>query len=174
MEQRGIALTETGRDLYDRMLSEVDSLLAASPSGTPRAEIAEQVWQNNLPRTEHELALQGFAYFTYRVADAASAPRTGSVSLRKLVETGVLVSEPIVYEDFLPRSAAGIFQSNLTDDGSRDDGQIGTPYDIKRLSDVLGRKIFDPNELYSAQRSASLAEAQRTLGITITDIPSHL
>lgn len=174
VEQRGIALTETGRNLYDRMLSEVDALLAANLSGTPRAEIAERVWQKNLPSTEHELALQGFAYFTYRVADAASAPRTGSESLRKLVETGVLVPEPIVYEDFLPRSAAGIFQSNLTDDGSRDDGQIGTPYDINRLSDVLGRRIFDPNELYSAQRSASLAEAQRTLGITITDIPSHL
>jgi uncharacterized glyoxalase superfamily metalloenzyme YdcJ len=120
------------------------------------------------------LALQGFAYFTYRVADSASAPRTGSASLRKLVETGVLVPEPIVYEDFLPRSAAGIFQSNLTDDGSRDDGQIGTPYDIDRLSDVLGRRIFDPNELYSAQRYASLAEAQRILGITITDIQSNL
>lgn len=173
VEQRGIALTETGRYLYDSMLSEVDSLLAANPSGTPRAEIAEQVWQKNLPSTEHELALQGFAYFTYRVADPASAPRTGSGSLRKLVETGVLVPEPIVYEDFLPRSAAGIFQSNLTDDGARDDGQIGTPYDINRLSDVLGSRIFDPNELYSAQRSASLAEAQRTLGITITDLPSH-
>jgi uncharacterized glyoxalase superfamily metalloenzyme YdcJ len=156
------------------MVAEVDSRLAASPSGTPRAEIAEEVWQKNLPSTERELALQDFAYFTYRVSDAASAPRTESESLRKLVETGVLVPEPIVYEDFLPRSAAGIFQSNLTDDGSRDDGQIGTPYDINRLSEVLGRRIFDPNELYSAQRSASLAEAQRTLGITITDIPSHL
>jgi uncharacterized glyoxalase superfamily metalloenzyme YdcJ len=180
VEQRGIALTETGRNLYDRMVAEVDSWLAVSPSGTPRAEVAEQVWRKNLPSTEQELALQGFAYFTYRVADAASAPpagsasQAGSASLRNLVETGVLVPEPIVYEDFLPRSAAGIFQSNLTDDGSRDDGQIGTPYDIDRLSDVLGRRIFDPNELYSAQRSASLAEAQRILGITITDIQSNL
>ncbi|MDR6504841.1 VOC family protein [Arthrobacter oryzae] len=174
VEQRGIALTETGRNLYDRMVAEVDSWLAASPAGTPRAEIAEQVWRRNLPSTEQELALQGLAHFTYRVADPAPAPRTGSASLRNLVETGVLVPEPIVYEDFLPRSAAGIFQSNLTDDGCRDDGQIGTPYDIDRLSDVLGRRIFDPNELYSAQRSASLAEAQRILGITITDIQSNL
>jgi uncharacterized glyoxalase superfamily metalloenzyme YdcJ len=173
VEQRGIALTETGRNLYDRMVAEVDSWLAASPAGTPRAEVAEQVWRKNLPGTEQELALRGLAYFTYRVADAAAAPRTGSASLRNLVETGVLVPEPIVYEDFLPRSAAGIFQSNLTDDGSRDDGQIGTPYDIDRLSDILGRRIFDPNELYSAQRSASLAKAQRTLGITITDIQSN-
>ena len=174
VEQRGIALTESGRNLYDRMVAEVDCWLASSPAGTPPAEIAEQVWRKNLPRTEQEMALQGFAYFTYRVADPSPAPRTGSASLRNLVETGVLVPEPVVYEDFLPRSAAGIFQSNLTDDGSRDDGQIGTPYDINRLSEVLGRRILDPHELYSAQRSASLAEAERTLGITITDLPSQL
>ena len=174
VEQRGIALTEAGRNLYDRMVAEVDARLAASPAGTPRAEIAGQVWRKNLPCTEQELALRDLAYFTYRVADPASAPRTGSAPLRNLVETGVLVPEPVVYEDFLPRSAAGIFQSNLTDDGSRDDGQIGTLYDINRLSDVLGRRIFEPNELYSAQRSASLAEAERALGITITDIPSRL
>ncbi|WP_087872237.1 2-oxoadipate dioxygenase/decarboxylase [Arthrobacter globiformis] len=173
VEQRGIALTEKGRNLYDRMVAEVDSWLAASPVGTSRAEIAEQVWRKHLPGTEQELALQDLAYFTYRLTNTAPVGHTVSASLRELVEAGILVPEPIVYEDFLPRSAAGIFQSNLTDDGSRDDGQTGTPYDINRLSEVLGRRIFDPNELYSAQRSESLAQAQRTLGITITDIPSN-
>jgi uncharacterized glyoxalase superfamily metalloenzyme YdcJ len=171
VEQRGIALTEKGRNLYDSMVAEVDTCLAASPAGTSRAEIAQQVWRKHLPETEQELALQDFAYFTYRVA--GPAPRAESASLRELVEAGVLVPEPIVYEDFLPRSAAGIFQSNLTDDGSRDDAQAGTPYDIDRLSEVLGRRIFDPNELYSAQRSESLAEAKRALAITITDIPCN-
>jgi uncharacterized glyoxalase superfamily metalloenzyme YdcJ len=174
VEQRGIALTEKGRSLYDRMVAEVDTWLAASPAGTSRAEIAEQVWRKHLPDSEQELALQDLAYFTYRLAAPAQAPRTGSATLRELVETGTLVPEPIVYEDFLPRSAAGIFQSNLIDDGSRDDGQAGTPYDINRLSEVLGRRIHDPNELYSAQRSASLAQAERALGITITDPTSQL
>ena len=82
-------------------------------------------------------------------------------ALRELVEAGVLVPEPIVYEDFLPRSAAGIFQSNLTDEGTRDDDLLGTPYDIDTLSEVIGRPIADPTLLYEAQQSASLAAAAR-------------
>jgi uncharacterized glyoxalase superfamily metalloenzyme YdcJ len=172
VEQRGIALTPHGRDIYDRLVAEVDNLLAASPAGTTRVEVAAQVWRRNLPDNERDLALTGLAYFTYRVVDPAKAPTTGSASLRQLVEAGVLVPEPIVYEDFLPRSAAGIFQSNLTDDGSRDDGQLGTPYDIDRLSEVLGSRILDPNELYTAQQNASVKDAERQLCITITDLPS--
>lgn len=172
VEQRGIALTPHGRDVYDRMVADVDNQLGASPAGTTRVEVAKQVWQRNLPETEKELALQGLAYFTYRVADPSRTPRQESASLRELVEAGVLVPEPIVYEDFLPRSAAGIFQSNLTDDGSRDDEQRGTPYDIDRLSEVLGSRIFDPNELYAAQQAASIGDAGRQLGISITDLPS--
>jgi uncharacterized glyoxalase superfamily metalloenzyme YdcJ len=172
VEQRGIALTERGRDIYDSMVADVDSRLAAAPEGTTRVEIAGQVWRKHLPKTEQELALQGLAYFTYRVSGSVPAPRQGSASLRELVESGVLIPEPIVYEDFLPRSAAGIFQSNLTDDGSRDDAQLGTDYDIDRLSEVLGTRIFDPNELYAAQQNASLEAAGHQLGITITDLPS--
>jgi hypothetical protein len=41
-----------------------------------------------------------------------------------LIENGVAIPEPIVYEDFSLRSAAGIFQSNLTDGGTRDDACV--------------------------------------------------
>ena len=73
--------------------------------------------------------------------------------------------EPIVYEDFLPRSAAGIFQSNLTDEGSRDDDLLGTPYDLDLLSEVIGRPIAEPTLLYEAQQNASLAAAAEQLGL---------
>ena len=85
--------------------------------------------------------------------------------MRALVEAGVLEPEPIVYEDFLPRSAAGIFQSNLTDEGTRDDELGGTPYDIHRLADVIELPIADPTTLYEAQQAASLTEAARALGL---------
>jgi len=146
---------------------EVDTSLAASPAGTARVDVARRVWRHYLPNTEGELALQGLAYFTYRVADTGTGSRRQPVSLRELVETGVLVPEPIVYEDFLPRSAAGIFQSNLTDEGFRDDEQLGTPYDIDRLAEALGRRILDPHALYAAQQTASIEAAGRQLGITI-------
>ena len=125
------------------------------------------MWRENLPSTERELALQGLAFFTYRVAGDTALDRLRcTASLRELVEAGVLVPEPIVYEDFLPRSAAGIFQSNLTDEGSRDDDLLGTPYDIDLLGEVIGRPIADPTLLYEAQQSASLAAAAEQLGLT--------
>lgn len=166
VEQRGIALTEKGRDLYDRMVATVDTILASSGPGTTRVQVAEKVWQDQLPETETELVVQGLAYFTFR-RGAAPAPVGPDVTLRELVEAGVLVAEPIVYEDFLPRSAAGIFQSNLTNDGSRDDEQLGTDYDIERLSDVIGVPINDPNALYRAQQDESLAQAERELSLRI-------
>jgi uncharacterized glyoxalase superfamily metalloenzyme YdcJ len=167
VEQRGIALTAKGRDLYDRLVAEVDTRRAGAPAGTTRVEVAEVVWNESLPATEHELALQDLAFFTYRVGEAP-APQTESATLRVLVQSGALIPEPIVYEDFLPRSAAGIFQSNLTDDGSRDDEQEGTYYDIERLSDVIGIRISDPTDLYAAQQRASLAAAEAALELRIT------
>jgi uncharacterized glyoxalase superfamily metalloenzyme YdcJ len=150
------------------MVAEVDLRLnAAEPGSTTRVEVARQVWTENLPHTERELALQGLAFFTYPVIGVAAGSETAS--LRELVEAGVLKPEPIVYEDFLPRSAAGIFQSNLTDEGTRDDELAGTFFDIDTLSAVIGRPIADPTTLYEAQQAASLAAAARTLGLrTIT------
>jgi uncharacterized glyoxalase superfamily metalloenzyme YdcJ len=166
VEQRGIALTIKGRDLYDRLVAESDRRLAEAPEGTTRVHVAEQVWRENLPTTEQELATQGLGFFSYRVGDTP-AP-AGETTLRRLVEAGTLVPDPIVYEDFLPRSAAGIFQSNLTDEGSRDDDQASTFYDIERLSDVIGMPISDPTHLYDAQQAASLTAAEQALGIRIT------
>jgi uncharacterized glyoxalase superfamily metalloenzyme YdcJ len=169
VEQRGVALTPRGRDLYDRMVAEVDVRLAAAPAGTRRVDVARVVWREFLPTTERELALRGLAFFTYTVATTQCA--VGAVlSLRELVEAGVLVPEPIVYEDFLPRSAAGIFQSNLTDEGTRHDDLVGTPYDIVTLGEVIGRPIADPTLLYGAQQNASLAAAAQQLGLA--DIPT--
>jgi uncharacterized glyoxalase superfamily metalloenzyme YdcJ len=166
VEQRGIALTAKGRDLYDRLVAESDRRLAEAPPGTTRVEVAEIVWREGLPATERGLATQGLGFFAYRVGD--TAPPAGETTLRALVESGALVPEPIVYEDFLPRSAAGIFQSNLTDEGSRDDEQVSTFYDLERLSDVIGLPISDPTFLYDAQQAASLTAAEQALGVRIT------
>jgi uncharacterized glyoxalase superfamily metalloenzyme YdcJ len=81
-------------------------------------------------------------------------PRPGSAC--ELVSDGVLEAVPIVYEDFLPRSAAGIFQSNLTADGNRDDRIAGTVRDAAWLSDVIGAAVADPAELYAAQQRSSI------------------
>lgn len=157
VEQRGIALTPKGRDLYDEMVAETDRRLQAGEGNGVRVDVARTVWEERLPRTERELALQGLAYFEYELADDARfAAEDAEKSIEELVEAGIAVPNPIVYEDFLPRSAAGIFQSNLTDEGTRDDEQTGTVYDIESMSRFVGRRVADPYELYQAQQDRSI------------------
>ncbi len=136
VEARGVALTEAGRDRYDALV------------GRSAAE-----WAQELPPTELGLLRHGLAYFTLAPTGRRIA-RTGTIS--EQVFDGVLAPTPIVYEDFLPRSAAGIFQSNLTDDGARDDAVAGTRRDAGWLADVIGASVRDPYALYAAQQQASV------------------
>jgi uncharacterized glyoxalase superfamily metalloenzyme YdcJ len=69
----------------------------------------------------------------------------------------------VVYEDFLPRSAAGIFQSNLTSAGETAAEQ-GAPRDLGWLSGVLGREVLQSQDVYAAQVRSSVATAAAALG----------
>ncbi|MFK4066709.1 2-oxoadipate dioxygenase/decarboxylase family protein [Streptomyces sp. NPDC029674] len=163
VEARGIALTREGRALYDRLLGLVDERAAHCPAGE-RGDVARAMWTEHLPPTEHELAVRGLGFFTYhavpeRPADGSRPPS----GLGGLLAGGWLRAEPIVYEDFLPRSAAGIFRSNLSDTGSRNSGQEGSSYDADRLSEAMGREVLDPFTLYERQRDLSLARLPRAL-----------
>ncbi|MFB7798705.1 2-oxoadipate dioxygenase/decarboxylase family protein [Isoptericola sp. NPDC056134] len=109
------------------------------------------VWRRTFPDTEAGLARQGLAYFTYEVGDG-----------------GTVTREPIVYEDFLPRSAAGIFQSNLTEEGSKDASQAGEERDADWMAGAVGRELFDPFDLYAAQVAASRDRAAHHLGVDPT------
>ncbi|KUO17755.1 2-oxoadipate dioxygenase/decarboxylase [Streptomyces dysideae] len=178
VEARGIAVTREGRARYDRLLTLVDQQTALHPDGGPparakpgvgedRAELARALWAEHIPGTEHDLAAQGLAYFTYSVVP--DRPRNGSrppTTLTDLVAQGWVRADPIVYEDFLPRSAAGIFQSNLTDAGSRDNDQQGAAYDSDWLSGAIDREVLDPYALYERQQNDSLAQVARELHLT--------
>ncbi|MEU6249470.1 VOC family protein [Glycomyces sp. NPDC047010] len=161
VEQRGIALTRKGRDLYDRMVAEVDE---RRREGVSRTDTAREVWREHLPSTEEGLAREGLGYFTYRAAGPAGPDTT----LSGLVASGALVREPVVYEDFLPRSAAGIFQSNLSDEGTRDDAQAAVDYDLERLAALAEAHIHDPFDLYAAQQDRSIRAAEAQLGVRIS------
>ncbi|POX38050.1 DUF1338 domain-containing protein [Streptomyces sp. Ru73] len=165
VEARGIALTREGRARYDRLLGLVDEE-AARRADADRSEIARALWAEHFPDTERALAAEGLGYFTYRVP--ADRPRTGGrppAALAGLLDQGWIEAEPIVYEDFLPRSAAGIFQSNLSDEGSRDNDQAGAAYDSDWLSGAIGREVLDPFALYERQQQHSLVRVARELGL---------
>jgi len=167
VEQRGLALTPRGRELYDRLVAEVDRRRGADGEQRPRVEVAAEVWRENLPRTEREFAVQGLAFFTYRPAPGAAVPAAGG-AVADLVACGALLPEPIVYEDFLPRSAAGIFRSNLTSAGTRDAAREGANLDAAWLAGVLQRPLLDPDDLYEARATAAEHAALAVLDLRST------
>ena len=142
VEARGVALTPSGRDRYD----------AAGAA--------------DLPRTDRELAADDLAYYTVEpVTDRALDGTSPPADLGAQVDGGWLTLQPVVYEDFLPRSAAGIFRSNLARDDASDRTQEAAPRDPAWLAEALDRPVHDLFELYAAQRAASWDRAVRTLGI---------
>jgi uncharacterized glyoxalase superfamily metalloenzyme YdcJ len=165
VEARGIALTARGRDLYDRLTALVEQRMADRPKDDPQQEAAA-VWEQQMPRTERELCLSGLGFFTYHatVRDGAGRPPS---TLRALVEGGWIEPRPIVYEDFLPGSAAGIFASNLTGAGAAAEREGGAPRDAAWLAGAIGREISRPEDGYAAQAQESLRVAQQRLGVVI-------
>jgi uncharacterized glyoxalase superfamily metalloenzyme YdcJ len=137
--------------------------------------VAPQVWSKGLPPTERDLCLKGLGFFTFTVDERVAA---GHVSPQQvaaldigevtaLVRAGVLHPDPIVYEDFLPRSAAGIFASNLTGTGSMDADQGGAERDAGWMSDQLGVPVNVPEEIHAREAAASLAAVEHVLGRSI-------
>jgi uncharacterized glyoxalase superfamily metalloenzyme YdcJ len=147
VEARGVALTPRGRDRYDA------------------TGVAD------LPRTECDLAVEDLAYYTVSVADRSRDGGTPPGDVAGLVDGGWVRLEPVVYEDFLPRSAAGIFRSNLARDAVGDSSREGSPRDGAWLAEALDRPVHDLFELYARQRDASWSAARSTLGL-VTGAPS--
>ncbi|MFJ2770850.1 2-oxoadipate dioxygenase/decarboxylase family protein [Streptomyces sp. NPDC087300] len=171
VEARGIALTREGRARYDRVLALADEGAAQRPPAE-REDVARALWAAHLPATERELAAQGLGFFTYHaVPDRPGDGSTPPADIGTLLSRGWVRAEPLVYEDFLPRSAAGIFQSNLGDSGSRNSGPHSGSYDADWLAGAVDRDVLDPFALYEGPRDRSLAQVADALGLATTPSP---
>ena len=65
-------------------------------------------------------------------------------------------SKPVVYEDFLPASAAGIFRSNLDTDAQKAVGEEDRDWDysVDWMAGQIGHHIHDPYDLYEKVASS--------------------
>ncbi len=107
--------------------------VALTPKGRERYDTAmasadpAAVWGDYFPASDDEMASAGLAY--YHRGDPAA---------------------PVVYEDFLPASAAGIFRSNLDADTEAAAVADESGYDIEWMAGTIDRTIHDPYDLYDA------------------------
>ncbi|GBE65738.1 hypothetical protein MFM001_22000 [Mycobacterium sp. MFM001] len=112
--------------------------VALTPKGRERYDAAmacadpAAVWGEYFPSSDEEMAAGGLAY--YRGGDPA---------------------KPVVYEDFLPSSAAGIFRSNLDRDASSRDGVDDSGYSMDWMAGAIDRHIHDPYVLYETEENAA-------------------
>lgn len=160
IEQRGVALTPKGRQLYDQLLGEVRKTISPAGDGS-NADAYRQVLNEvftAFPDTHEAMREQGLAYYRYVVGAAAAAAEGESIDA--LIAAGALVAEPITYEDFLPVSAAGIFQSNLGNE-ARDALEASPNRAAFELA--LGASVHDELALYAEQQKGSLAVAMKAL-----------
>ncbi|WP_130098577.1 2-oxoadipate dioxygenase/decarboxylase HglS [Siccibacter turicensis] len=150
IEQRGMALTPKGRALYDRLLSE---------AGTGKDNLTHQHHLHQVfsafPDNEMLLRRQGLAYFRYRLTPVGEVHRhaiSPGDDPQMLIERGWITAQPIIYEDFLPVSAAGIFQSNLGDEAQ---GQQHGNASREAFEQALGRPVLDEFTLYQQAEDRS-------------------
>ncbi|WP_211946754.1 2-oxoadipate dioxygenase/decarboxylase HglS [Cupriavidus yeoncheonensis] len=166
IEQRGVALTPDGRRLYDQILADVRATIEPAGDGSNADDYRNALGHafTAFPDTYAAMRKQGLAYFRYAAGDSrpCDAIPGADGDVEALVAAGVLKAEPITYEDFLPVSAAGIFQSNLGTDG-RD--AIKASPNRAAFEEALGATVGDEFALYAAEQQQSLTNALAALGI---------
>ncbi|WP_304351214.1 VOC family protein [Comamonas testosteroni] len=159
IEQRGVALTRKGRALYDELLGLVRGIDSAGSAAPDYAHRLQQVF-TQFPDTHEQLRRQGLAFYRYRLTEQAQAQAqlpqgAAEADLEALIDKGLVQAEPITYEDFLPVSAAGIFQSNL---GGEEQKQYQAHAAQQVFEAALGARVHDEIALYEASEQQSRAQ----------------
>ncbi|KAJ5998564.1 hypothetical protein N7451_006374 [Penicillium sp. IBT 35674x] len=175
VEQRGYALTREGRQLYDQILDRVNAEAAKNKIKGNDYEILLEDRFKEFPDTLQALREHNLAYFCYRVTpkgqrlseDGVDFPKSGSssVPLQELLDQGVLNYEPLTYEDFLPLSAGGIFNSNLGSASQSKQLIMNAEPDLDGFQRSLGCLIADEFHLYAEIEANSLDVCRGQLGL---------
>lgn len=165
IEQRGVALTPKGRALYDKLLNIARTQAPSESNAQAYMQALTDIFAE-LPDSYEALRKQELAYFRYFVTDKDDAvTQDGPKDLDALIQSGYIHYEPLVYEDFLPVSAAGIFQSNLGDQAQT---QYAEASSKDRFEQALGASVLDELALYAETQARSLKRCEEQLGIPLS------
>ncbi|KAJ4387548.1 hypothetical protein N0V93_008143 [Gnomoniopsis smithogilvyi] len=184
IEERGAAVTAKGRKLYDELLEE------AASRAVSEEEYAKLFAR--FPDSWDELRRQKLIYCEYQCESDAREKLAGldvsgkacATLLDVLVQQGILTARPLTYEDFLPFSAAGIFQSNLQ---SKKPATTAADPATPSVEVVVGKaggdregyeramqcSALDSDQLYAEAQRRSLEKCAGELGLDV-DIVADL
>ncbi|MGY5808717.1 2-oxoadipate dioxygenase/decarboxylase HglS [Rhizobium sp. LEGMi198b] len=167
IEQRGVALTAKGRKLYDELLASVRSDVQVASTGGNSGDYNSQLVETfrQFPDEWRELRTKGLAFFRYSATETGLNNVAGGrlpSNLDALIDAGYVRFDPIVYEDFLPVSAAGIFQSNLGTDVQQNYSESSNRVAFEQS---LGAAVQNELDLYADAERRSLDLAYEVLGL---------
>ncbi|KPN17428.1 hypothetical protein AO715_05115 [Xanthomonas sp. Mitacek01] len=159
IEQRGLALTPKGRALYDELLGRARAAGGAGSTGDDYGTRLAAAFAD-FPDDDDTLRREGLGYYRYTLTDAGRADpaRVTGSTLDEAIASGLVAADPVVYEDFLPVSAAGIFQSNL---GGGEQRAYAAQANQAAFEAALGAQVHDQFEIYAVMERESL----KALGI---------
>lgn len=168
IEQRGIALKPAGRQTYDKTLADVLATVKPAGDGSNKEEymrVLNEKFGAAFPKDYDTLRKDNAAFFEYYVTPEGKAAK-GSIqriaTLDDLIRKGYVSFAPVIYEDFLPVSAAGIFQSNLGDDARQKEMAVSNQAAFEAC---LGQKPHDAFELYNGKEQRSIEKVFKDLSI---------
>ena len=155
IEQRGLALTPKGRALYDQLLAQARDSGGAGSTGQDYPTRLAAAF-TAFPDDHDTLRREGLGYYRYALTEAgrANPGAVGDLPAEALIAAGLASADPIVYEDFLPVSAAGIFQSNLGGDEQR---AYAAHANRDAFEQALGMQVEDEFAIYERLQAESLA-----------------
>lgn len=169
IEQRGAALTPKGRKQYDEAISEATRSKLLVDGKEPAFKA---LFDKALPDDWETLRSVGLIWVEYSLTEKGEkqGKSSGVKTLQDAVDQGLVGWQAIQYEDFLPLSAAGIFQSNLHHDSEVEvqaSPRNALSESKRQLREVLGDEgMIDEMKLYEEQQATSIARCCEALGIT--------
>lgn len=172
IEQRGAALTAKGRNLYDCLLQAAQDQLQVPVNEKNALQYMAILKEkfSQFPDDYPTMRAEQLAFFRYFPTERGLSTLTESMqnlTLDQLIDGEFIQYEPLVYEDFLPVSAAGIFQSNLGDSGHSQFAGHSSKQDFQR---ALGATVIDELQLYEETQQRSIVACAASLKLTLLSL----